>query len=72
MGTIACFILISSSSLFKKKYWKAMHGQVSFICSECSGVFGMKGSVENKGSECKREAVSKQASVLHSRIFEAR
>lgn len=49
-----------------------MHGQVSFICSECSGVFGMKGSIENKGSECKREAVSKPASVLHSRVFEAR
>lgn len=62
MGTIACFILISSSSLFKKKGGgEAMHGQVSFICSECSSVVEMKGSVENKGSECKREAISKQA-----------
>lgn len=46
-----------------------MHGQVSFICSECSSVFEMKGSVESKGSECRREAISKQASVLHRRIL---
>lgn len=39
--------------------WKALHGQVSFIRTECSSVRQMKGSVENTGFECKLEAGSR-------------